>query len=50
MMCFSDKLFDSITRNLSPKLYLLNIINLRDFKNILERSVSVNTRYYLKGS
>jgi len=49
MMCFSDKLLDSITSNLSPKCELLYIVNLRDFKKSLEKSVSINTRFHLKG-
>jgi hypothetical protein len=38
-MCFIDKLPYSNTRNLLPTFCLLNSINLRDFKNTLERSV-----------
>jgi hypothetical protein len=49
MMCFSDKLLDSITSNLSPKCDLLHTVNLRDFKNNLKTSISVNIRFDLKG-
>ena len=49
MVCFNDKLLDSITSNLSPKCSLFSIVNLHDFKNILEKSVPVNIRLYPKG-
>jgi hypothetical protein len=49
MMCFIDKLLDSITSNLSPKCELLCIVNLLHFKNRLETSVSINIRLDLKG-
>jgi len=50
MVCFSDKLLDSITSNLSPKCELLCVVNLRHFKNSLGMFVSINIRLDLKGS
>ena len=49
MMCFNDKLLDSITGNLSPKCDLLYIVNLLDIMNSLEMCVSANIRFDLKG-